>query len=720
MKINLYIPIVYKRKTYSILSYFKKMLYYVNLYVYSDKIIMNYFKIFIMLSKIISIIVFYIIINPVIKADINIKDDLIPRRTLFALSDKFMTQFSPNGKYISYMPEENADTMSILIVDSEDMKNIIASIEANTNSVIYKYFWANDDTNIFYYSLPENKGIIRPEFYVYNLKTKQAKLLNSDNNTNISVIATSVKRPNEVLLRVRQGNQKDFKVYLFNLIDYSKRLILTSDKFSELYFDEDLQLSFGSYINQKNEKEYWQFIDNNWKFLINITLEDKNTEFFNCNTKNNIMYLLDSRNRDTTALKSLNLKNGKLKLIAEDKNTDIHVFTSDPSNGKVQAVSTNYDKPKYRILDNSIKDDLKYLESLNLGKINILRRSLDDQIWFIEFYSDTNPTKYYKYYRKNKQIKYLFTHHKELENYSLASMYPVIIKSRDGLNLVSYITFPKNTILHKQIYPKKPLPLVLLVHGGPDQRDTWSMDTEHQWLANRGYAVLSVNFRGSSGFGKKFLNSGNGEWGRKMQNDLIDAVNWAVTNKIAHPEKIAIMGTSYGGYAALAGLTFTPELFACGIDISGPSSLTTILNYFSSNSIMNKIYTLKIGSSETIEDRAKLYQYSPLMHVTNIKKPLLIRHGYRDTNVPKTESDQMVEAMIKHNKSVIYTLYKNEIHYFFNETNKLSFYAIAERFLAKHLGGRFEAFDERVLNSSELLLNGTIPSEKLLENLLNK
>lgn len=236
--------------------FYKKPLYKVIFYAYSDKITINYLKALVMLLKIISIIVFCITISPVIKANNRVKDDLIPRKALFALSDKFMMKFSPKGKYISYIPERNGDKMRILVVNSEDMNNTVASIEANPNSVIYKYFWANDDNHIFYYTLLKNNAAISAETYVYNLKTKQAKLLNSSNNTNVSVIATSAKRPEEVLLRVRGGNQKDFNVYLFNLIDYSKKLIFTSDKFSELYFDEDLQLCFGSYINKKNEKEY--------------------------------------------------------------------------------------------------------------------------------------------------------------------------------------------------------------------------------------------------------------------------------------------------------------------------------------------------------------------------------------------------------------------------------------------------------------------------------
>ncbi|CEO17939.1 Prolyl oligopeptidase family protein [Rickettsia monacensis] len=271
---------------------------------------------------------------------------------------------------------------------------------------------------------------------------------------------------------------------------------------------------------------------------------------------------------------------GKSELIAEDEKTDSYSFTSDPITNKVQAVITNYDKPKYRIIDNAIRDDIKFLEVLNLGELEIMHRTVDDKTWFVMFYSDTRPTKCYKYDRKNKEVKHLFARYKALEQYSLSPMNPVIIKSRDGLDLVSYITFSKNTELNKQIYPKNPLPLVLLVHDGPDQRDKWGMNTNHQWLANRGYAVLSVNFRGSEGFGKRFLSSGYGEWGQKMQDDLIDAVNWAIKNKIVEPKKIAIMGVGYGGYAALAGLTFTPELFACSVDIAGPPNLATISNYF--------------------------------------------------------------------------------------------------------------------------------------------
>ena len=210
-------------------------------------------------------------------------------------------------------------------------------------------------------------------------------------------------------------------------------------------------------------------------------------------------------------------------------------------------------------------------------------------------------------------------------------MHPVIIKSRDGLNLVSYYTLPLNSYDNGELRPRDPLPMVLLVHGGPWSRDIWGYDSQHQWLANRGYAVLSVNFRMSTGFGKEFINAGNMEWGGKMQDDLIDAAQWAIDEGIADPDKIAIMGASYGGYATLVGMTFTPEFFACGIDIVGPSNLVTLLEsippYWEPTI---ELFTKRVGDHRTDEGRQFLIERSPLTYVDNIQNPLLIGQGAND------------------------------------------------------------------------------------------
>ena len=237
----------------------------------------------------------------------------------------------------------------------------------------------------------------------------------------------------------------------------------------------------------------------------------------------------------------------------------------------------------------------------------------------------------------------------------------------------------------------KPLPMVLWVHGGPWWRDVWGYDPVHQWLANRGFAVLSVNYRGSTGFGKKFVNAGNGEWGGKMHDDLIDAVQWAISKKIADPKRIAIMGGSYGGFAALVGLTSTPDTFACGVDIVGPSNLVTFLETMPVDwQPTQDQWTKRVGDHRTEEGRALLMQRSPINHIDQIIKPLLIAHGGNDPRVKRSESDQIVKTLKRSGVPVTYVIYPDEGHGFSRPENRLSFYAVVESFLGEHLGGRIQ------------------------------
>ena len=318
---------------------------------------------------------------------------------------------------------------------------------------------------------------------------------------------------------------------------------------------------------------------------------------------------------------------------------------------------------------------------------------------------DSGPVRYYLYDRKTKNAKFLFTNRPELENAKLAKMHPQVITSRDGLNLVSYITLPTWTDPDENGRPDKPLPMVLFVHGGPWARDSWGYHSYHQWLANRGYAVLSVNYRGSTGFGKDFINASNFEWAGKMHDDLIDAVDWAVKSRIADKNKVAIMGGSYGGYATLVGLTFTPDTFACGVDIVGPSNLVTLLEsippYWAP---MIEIFAKRVGDHRTEDGRKLLTERSPLTRVDRITKPLLIGQGANDPRVKQAEADQIVEAMQKKNIPVTYVLYSDEGHGFARPENKTSFNAVAEAFLAKHLGGRNEPMSEDMCAGSTIAI----------------
>jgi dipeptidyl aminopeptidase/acylaminoacyl peptidase len=357
----------------------------------------------------------------------------------------------------------------------------------------------------------------------------------------------------------------------------------------------------------------------------------------------------------------------------------------------VQAVATYYERKHWKVLDPAVAKDFEYLRTLADGDVEVVSRTLDDRNWIVAYLVDDGPLRYYRYDRDAGKAEFLFTNRKALEGLPLAKMHPVVIKSRDGLNLVTYYTLPLGSDRDGDGRPDKPLPMVLDVHGGPWGRDTWGYNPNHQWLANRGYAVLSVNFRASTGFGKDFINAGNLQWAGTMHNDLIDAVDWAIQEGIAEPARVAIMGGSYGGYATLVGLTFTPEKFACGVDIVGPSNLVTLLNtippYWAP---ALELFIKRVGDHRTEEGRAKLTERSPLTYVDRIQRPLLIGQGANDPRVKQAEADQIVEAMQQKHIPVTYVLYPDEGHGFARPENRMSFNAVAEAFLAEHLGGRYE------------------------------
>lgn len=288
-------------------------------------------------------------------------------------------------------------------------------------------------------------------------------------------------------------------------------------------------------------------------------------------------------------------------------------------------------------------------------------------------------------------------------------MIPAVIKARDGLDLVCYYTLPPGSDAGGDGIPDTALPMVFMPHGGPWWRDTWGLNPMHQWLANRGYAVLSVNFRASTGYGKAHLNAGDLEWGGKIIDDQVDAVQWAISAGIADANKVAIMGGSFGGYSTLAGLTFHPDLYACGVDIVGPANLITFIEsippYWRP---MATLLAKRVGDIETPDGRELLVKHSPLTYVADICKPLLIAQGANDPRVKQAESDQIVAAMKANGLPVTYVLYPDEGHGFARPENNLSFSAIAEAFLATHLGGRQEPYGDDFAGSSVEILSGAL------------
>ena len=641
------------------------------------------------------------------REEIMKEDRLIPREVLFGNPDKIAVRMSEDGKHISYLAPLNG----VLNVFVAPVDNPLAgkAITADTERGIRNYSWAQNSNNIIY-SI-DNKGDENFRLYSIDINTKENILLTPQEGIKASVIKKSKNFPDEILVQMNKRVPEYFDIYKINVKSGKAEIFFENkEKYISFIIDDNFKILFAYKMLPTGEGEVYGFKNGNLlnpQLFQKIKTEDMlTTSLLHITADGKVLYAVDSSQRDKSALFEIDLSTQKRTLLYEDARADIDSCLVEPITKKIQAVSIDYLQKEWVILDPQIKEDIKNLSKLNYGTIEITSRVENDNKWIVVYMQDDGPYKYYLYDRATREIKFLFVSNSKQESYSFAKMHPVQITSRDGLELVSYLTLPR--WLDKGARLEKPIPLVLYVHGGPNSRDNKGYNATHQWLANRGYAVLSVNYRGSTGFGKSFINAGDGQWARKMQDDLEDAVKWAIDNNIAEKDKIVIMGGSYGGYATLVGMSITPELYAAGIDIVGPSNLETLMN--SIPPYWKPVFAhLKkiIGASPDNEEGKKfLFERSPLNYVKNIKKPLLIVQGAHDPRVKKFESDQIVSAMKKHGIPVVYLLYKDEGHGLARPENRMAFYAHAEVFLANILKGRYLGHDGNFPGSSMEIIEG--------------
>ncbi len=382
----------------------------------------------------------------------------------------------------------------------------------------------------------------------------------------------------------------------------------------------------------------------------------------------------------------VDIASGQRRVIAQDPQYDVTGAMVNPRTRVLEAVLFTRARREWQVIDRSVRADFDALRRVRDGDFNVVSRDLADRTWVVAYTVDNGPLYFYTYDRRTRRATPLFSNQPALERYQLARMQPVSYRSRDGLTIHGYLTLPVGV-------PPRNLPAILLVHGGPWGRDVWGFNSTAQWLANRGYAVLQINFRGSTGYGKAFLNAGDREWAGRMHDDLIDGKRWLVQQGYADARRVGIMGGSYGGYATLVGLAFTPDEFAAGVDIVGPSNIVTLLQsippYWES---LRATFRRRVGNEET--EQEFLRSRSPLFRAENIRAPLLIGQGANDPRVKQAESEQIVEAMRRANRPVEYIVYTDEGHGFARPANRLHFYAKAEEFLARHLGGRAEPMGE--------------------------
>lgn len=625
---------------------------------------------------------------------------LIPRDVLFGNPDKAGVRISLDGKHLSWLAPVNG-VLNVWVAPVDDL-NAAKPITKDTKRGIRSQSWTYDNKHLVY--LQDENGDENWHVYSVNIETGATVDLTPVKGIAAQIDKASEKFPGQLIVGINDRNPQLHDLYKVDVATGKRELLFENPGYAGVMVDDDFVVQFGIKFSLTDGSLQVFRRDEKGEFVPfeSIPMEDTMTtrpvEF----TKDGkSAYLLDSRGRNTAALVKMDLATKKTEVIASDDKADINEILMHPTKKTIQAAAGEYERVRWQFFDPEVKKDFEILAKVAKGDIGITSGTLDDRIWIVGFVPDDGPVKSYLYNRDTKEAKFLFTNRKDLESVKLAKMEPVLIPARDGLELVSYLTLPVGTREGDGIAPKKPLPMVLYVHGGPWARDQWGLNPVHQWLANRGYAVLSVNFRGSTGFGKKFINAGNREWGAKMHDDLLDSVKWAIDNKIADPAKIAIMGGSYGGYATLAGLTLTPDVFACGVDIVGPSNLVTLLKSLPPYWLPQlRMFKDRVGDHTTEEGKKFLESRSPLTFTENIKKPLLIGQGANDPRVKQAESDQIVQAMISKQIPVTYVLYPDEGHGFARPENRLSFFAIAEGFLSEHLGGRFEPIGESFKGSS--------------------
>ena len=582
--------------------------------------------------------------------------ELIPREVLFGYPRKASAQISPDGTRISYLAPSDEGVLNVWVktvgMDDDTM------ITNDTDRGIRGYGWAEDGIHLVY--IQDVGGDENWHLYSADLRTKLVRDMTPFQGIRAQGIMIDKDHPKEVLVGLNIRDRRVFDMYRVNL--ETGALVMDTENPGDVLqwiTDADFKIRGASAMNQSDGSTILRVRnkeDSEWRDLVTWPFgENGGAHTFTQDGK--AIIVESSLGNDTTRLVKIDAKTGKeLEVLAVHPKVDVGRVMVHPDRYEVQAVSFNYLRNEWRVLDPSIRGNFADLSEAHRGEFRVISRDHADQNWVVLYQVDDGPVAYYAYNRGTRKARFLFFSRPELEKYDLVRMKPVVIKARDGMELVSYLTLPQGG-------KSKNLPMVLNVHGGPWGRDAWGYDGEAQWFANRGYVTLQVNFRASAGFGKKFLNSGNLEWGGKMQDDLTDAVKWAIKEGIADPEKICIYGGSYGGYATLAGVTFTPDLFSCGVDIVGPSNIKTLLEsippYWAP---MKKMFELRVG--DATNDEALNRKISPLFHVDNIKVPLLIAQGANDPRVNIREADQIVEAMRKKNLPVEYVVYTDEGHGF--------------------------------------------------------
>ena len=605
---------------------------------------------------------------------------LIPRELLFGNPERVSPDLSPDGRLLGWLaPLEGVMNVWVQTVGADDAR----AVTKDEGRGIQDWSFAEDGEHVLY--VQDRDGDENWHIYRVPAAGGEPTDLTPVDGVQARILAADARHPHEIRVGLHDRDEQLHDVWRVDLRSGERRLELTNEIGAiDWTADHDLVIRCAQLATPDGGFVVLHRVPGEeWKELLEFASDDAMASgVLGFADDDRTLYFTASDGANAGELRAIDTETGETTVLASDPAADVADVLFDPRSHRPQAAVFVKERQEYAVLDPAVADDLERVLEIHHGDVHVVARDRADRHWLTAHVQDRGPVVYHAYDRDAKAATFLFSSRPKLEGLPLAEMRPVSWTARDGLTIHGYLTLPVGA-------GEGPHPVVINVHGGPWHRDVWGYHPEAQWLANRGYACLQPNFRGSTGYGKEFVNAGDREWGGKMQDDVTDGVAWLVAEGIADPARIGIYGGSYGGYAVLSGLTKTPDLYRCGVDIVGPSNLLTF-----SRSIppywepLRAMFQRRVGDDETEVEFLK--ERSPFFQADRIAVPLLIVQGKNDPRVNREESLQIVGALESAGKEVEYLEFEDEGHGFARPENRLTFYARAEAFLAKHLGGRSE------------------------------
>ncbi|WP_298326812.1 S9 family peptidase [Haloactinopolyspora sp.] len=603
---------------------------------------------------------------------------LIPRDVLFGNPERISPSLSPDGTRLGFVAPDDG-VLNVWVGPADD-PSAARPVTHDRGRGIRIFMFCHDDRTLVY--LQDTDGDEDWRLYALDLESGESTLLTPQTGVTAGVLEHNRWNPTTMLIGLNADDPALHDVYRVDLTTRALEKVETNPGYAGWLVDSHLQIRGGLTMTEDGGAVVYRRRDDGtdepW---FDISAEDvAATDVVGFSRDGSAAFILSSVDANAARLIRVDLASGAETVLAEDPDYDVSGVAMHPDTLEPQAVTFVKQRKEWVYLDQELGAEIDHLRSRLHGEVGVSRAVRDDRTWLVSDVLSDGPVRYYVFDRDSRELTYLFSHRPELEEYRLAEMEPFSFTARDGLTVHGYLTFPPEV-------PRSGLPAVLNVHGGPWARDTWGYDPEAQWFANRGYVCVQVNFRGSTGYGKAFGNAGNKQWGRAMHTDLLDAIDHLVESGAVDRDRVGIYGGSYGGYAALAGAAFTPDVFRCAVDLVGPSNLLTLLasvpEYWKPQIAF--MHT-RVGNPDTEADM--LWERSPLSKADQIRIPVLVAQGKNDPRVKVAEAEQIVNALKDKGLDHEYLLFEDEGHGLAKPENRERFYAAAEAFLAEHLGGR--------------------------------